>query len=113
MAFLEHVLQSPSYGWRDGQGELVRPSKGEIIKEFFNRLNVFRDRKNWLPFLNWFRVICLLPFFALFVFKFFSPFTCIAVFVYGMMIMGTHGTIWHHRYCTHRAYKFKNGFWQF
>ncbi|MGN6638042.1 MAG: hypothetical protein ACTHJ8_03965 [Mucilaginibacter sp.] len=27
--------------------------------------------------------------------------------------MGTHGTIWHHRYCTHDAFRFKNHFWQF
>jgi len=27
--------------------------------------------------------------------------------------MGTHGTIWHHRYCTHGAYKFRNPFWRF
>ena len=30
-----------------------------------------------------------------------------------MIIMGSHGTIWHHRYCTHGAYKFRNGFWRF
>lgn len=30
-----------------------------------------------------------------------------------MIIMGTHGTIWHHRYCTHGAYKFRNKFWRF
>ncbi|MBB5635328.1 fatty-acid desaturase [Pedobacter cryoconitis] len=27
--------------------------------------------------------------------------------------MGTRRTIWHHRYCTHGAYKFKNAFWRF
>jgi stearoyl-CoA desaturase (delta-9 desaturase) len=37
----------------------------------------------------------------------------IAGFVYSMILMGTHGTIWHHRYCTHKAYKFKNNFWRF
>ena len=36
-----------------------------------------------------------------------------AAFLYSMIIMGTHGTIWHHRYCTHGAYKFKNKFWRF
>jgi len=113
MAFLDHVLQPPSYGWEDENGELVRPNKGTLLKEFFSRLNVFRDRKNWLPFFGWFKVLCLAPFFVLFFVKFFSPLTVVAVFVYGMMIMGTHGTVWHHRYCTHGAFKFRNRFWRF
>jgi stearoyl-CoA desaturase (delta-9 desaturase) len=30
-----------------------------------------------------------------------------------MIVMGSHGTVWYHRYCTHRAFKFKNNFWRF
>jgi stearoyl-CoA desaturase (delta-9 desaturase) len=30
-----------------------------------------------------------------------------------MIVMGTHGTIWYHRYCTHGAYQFRNKFWRF
>jgi stearoyl-CoA desaturase (delta-9 desaturase) len=113
MAFLDNVLQPPSYGWKDECGVLIRPTKTDIIKEFFKRLNVFRDRKNWLPFFSWFKVLCLSPFFLLFIFKFLNPFTAVCVFIYGMVIMGSHGTVWHHRYCTHGAYKFKNRFWRF
>jgi len=113
MAFLDNVLQPPAYGWKDENGSLVRPSKAEILREFFSRLNVFRDRKNWLPFFSWLKVLCLIPFFVLFVFKFLNPYTFVAAFVYSMIIMGTHGTIWHHRYCTHGAYRFKNAFWRF
>ncbi|PTR00839.1 stearoyl-CoA desaturase (delta-9 desaturase) [Mucilaginibacter yixingensis] len=113
MPFLDYVLQSPSYGWQCENGKLVRPGKGVLLKEFLNRLNVFNDRKNWLPFFSWLKVICLVPFLFLFLFKYLSPVTFGAAFIYSMMIMGTHGTIWHHRYCTHGAYKFKNAFWRF
>lgn len=113
MAFINEVLQPPSYGWKNNQGELVRPATSEILKEFFTRLNIFRDRKNWLPFFSWFKIICLVPFLVLFIFKFFSLYMLLAAFIYGMIIMGTHGTVWHHRYCTHRAYRFKNPFWRF
>ncbi|MDO9374515.1 MAG: fatty acid desaturase [Ferruginibacter sp.] len=113
MPFLDHVLKPPTYGWKDSQGQLVKPSAGQIFKEFFFRLNVFSDRKNWLPFFSWFKVLCLIPFFFIFLFSFFSVWTLVAAFVYSMIIMGTHGTIWHHRYCTHGAYKFKNKFWRF
>ena len=113
MPFLDHVLQPPSYGWKDDKGNLIKPTAGQIFKEFFLRLNVFADRRNWLPFFSWFKVLCLVPFFFIFLFYFFSVWTLVAAFVYSMIIMGTHGTIWHHRYCTHGAYKFRNKFWRF
>lgn len=113
MSFLDHVLQPPSYGWKNANGELVKPTRGEILREFFKRLNVFKDRKNWLPFFSWLKVLCLIPFFFIFITSYFTWWTLLATFVYSMIIMGTHGTIWHHRYCTHRAYKFSNPFWRF
>jgi fatty-acid desaturase len=113
MPLLDYILEEPSYGWKDTSGNLVKPTPGQILKEFFSRLNIFKTKKNWLPFFSWFTVLCLAPFFILFITKYFTWPRFAAAFVYGMIIMGTHGTIWHHRYCTHRAYKFKNNFWRF
>ncbi|NIJ54478.1 fatty acid desaturase [Dyadobacter arcticus] len=113
MTFIDIVLRRPSYGWQDSTGQLVKPSAGQIFSEFFSRLNVFKDRKNWLPFMSWLKVLCMVPFLLLFIFKFFSFWMLGAAFLYSMIIMGTHGTIWHHRYCTHGAYKFRNAFWRF
>ncbi len=113
MPFLDHVLQVPSYGWKDQTGTLIKPSTTQILKEFFSRLNVFKNRKNWLPFFSWLKVFFLVPFFVLFLFHFINWWTLGAAFTYSMIIMGTHGTIWHHRYCTHGAYKFRNNFWRF
>jgi stearoyl-CoA desaturase (delta-9 desaturase) len=58
-------------------------------------------------------VLCLFPFLLLFIFKYFNWYFFAAAFVYSMILMGTHGTIWHHRYCTHGAYRFRNKFWRF
>jgi len=113
MTFLDHVLQVPSYGWKDQQGQLIKPRNKQIFHEFFKRLNVFKTRKNWLPFFSWLKIICFVPFLLLFIFKFFAPVMLIYAFLYSMVIMGTHGTVWHHRYCTHGAYKFRNKFWRF
>ena len=113
MPFLDHVLQVPSYGWKDENGNLIKPSVNQILKEFFSRLNIINTRKNWLPFFSWLKVACLIPFFVIFIFNFMHVWTFAAAFIYSMIIMGTHGTIWHHRYCTHGAYKFKNNFWRF
>lgn len=113
MGLLDRLLEPPKYGWMDSDGNLIKPSPRQILSEFFSRLNVFQNRKNWLPFFSWFTVLCLLPFLLLFIFKFFTWPLFAAGFVYSMICMGTHGTIWHHRYCTHAAYKFKNNFWRF
>ena len=113
MPFLDHVLQTPSYCWKDEQGTLIKPTVKQILTEFFSRLNILKTRKNWLPFFSWLKVLCLMPFFILFLIFFLHWWTLLAAFVYGMIIMGTHGTIWHHRYCTHGAYTFKNKFWRF
>jgi len=113
MPFLDTVLEPPSYGWKDINGYLIKPSVGQILKEFFSRLNVFKDKRSWLSFLSWFMVVSLIPFLFLFIFKYFSIKLLIIAFVYSMIIMGSHGTIWYHRYCTHNAYKFSNIFWRF
>lgn len=113
MTFLNQILEPPSYGWKDDSGNLVKPSNRKIFQEFISRLNILNDKKNWLSFLSWLLVVALIPFLALFFFKYFTWTGLIIAFVYSMIFMGTHGTIWHHRYCTHKAYRFINKFWRF
>jgi stearoyl-CoA desaturase (delta-9 desaturase) len=110
---MDRALEPPSYGWKDEQNNLIIPSKKQILSEFFFRLNIFRSRKNWLTFFSWFKLLCLAPFLALFFFRYFNFYLLGVGFIYSMVIMGTHGTIWYHRYCTHGAYTFKNKFWRF
>ncbi len=113
MAFIDYVLDPPSYGWKDESGELIKPSTKQLLAEFFSRINIFKSRKNWLAFTCWISVVCLFPFFVLFIFKYFSWWLLVAAFLYSMVGMGTHGTIWYHRYSTHGAYTFRNSFWRF
>ena len=113
MSFIDQVLQVPSYGWQDEKGELVKPSKGQLVSELFSRINIFKTKKNWIALVGWFWVFCLLPFYIVFLVKFFNIWLLLASIGYGLVIMSTHGTIWYHRYCTHNAFKFKNKFWRF
>lgn len=118
MAFLDHVLEPPSYGWKTEDGELYVPSKKELFSEFLSRINVFRDRKNWLPLMNWLGTLSLAPFFLFFLFQYAAlSWTFVGLFatgfVYGMVLMGSHGTVWYHRYGTHRAFTFSHPFWRF
>lgn len=113
MNFQDRVLQTPTYGWADEHGELVVPSTKELFAEAFRNINIFRSRKNWITLISWAMVVCMLPFFFLFLFRYFSlPLLGIFI-VYAMVIMSTHGTIWFHRYCTHKSYTFRHPFWRF
>lgn len=113
MNFIDRILHIPSYGWKDANGALVIPSGRVLFAEAFSRANIFRTRKNWISLMSWAMVLCTLPFLYFFLFQFFSwPVFAIAL-VYGFVIMSTHGTIWYHRYSTHRAYTFSHPIWRF
>jgi fatty-acid desaturase len=113
MAFIDILLQKPSYGWQDEQGNLVVPTKKQLWNEAFSRANIFKTKKNWLSLFSWMMMACIIPFLFLFLFTYFSWWLVAAIVVYSMMIMGTHGTIWFHRYCTHKSYTFSSRLWRF
>lgn len=111
-ALTDYVLRMPSYGWEDANGGLIIPNARQLVNEFFFRLNIFRTRKNWLAFFSWTKTLLLVACLAGFLY-YFSLNLLILAFIYGMVIMGTHGTIWYHRYCAHSAFTFSNRFWRF
>jgi fatty-acid desaturase len=110
---VDHVLRVPTYGWKNAEGGLFVPSAGEVLREFWFRLNIFRAKKHWLAFFCWMQVLLLIPCLFIFFFQYFSFSLLVLAFVYSMIVMGTHGTIWYHRYCTHSAYTFSSKFWRF
>lgn len=113
MAFIDIVLQAPSYGWKDSNGNLIVPTNKQLVKELLSRINIFETKKNWISMIGWFWVVCMLPFLFAFVFKYFTWKLGICFFVYAMIVMSTHATIWYHRYSTHKAFTFTNSFWRF
>jgi stearoyl-CoA desaturase (delta-9 desaturase) len=116
MSFIEKVLAPPSYGWKNSEGLVVKPTAKQLFTEFFSRLNITASRKNWLSFFSWISTLCFVPFCIIFIVmqvQDFNIWYLLIAFVYGMVFMGTHGTIWYHRYGTHQAYTFSNKFWRF
>jgi sn-1 stearoyl-lipid 9-desaturase len=112
MTFIDRVLDPPSYGWMNEKGELIKPSKSKIISELFSRINIFKSKKNWLALTGWLGVLFMLPFAILFFTSYFNIWYLFLGLFYTMVVMSTHGTIWYHRYCTHKAFKFQNKFWR-
>src|SRR5690606_844599 len=86
MKFIDRLLQEPSYGWKDGNGKAVQPSAAEIFRELLSRVNVFKSKKNWISAIGWFWVLCMLPFFFVFVFRYLSWWTFLAFIVYAMIV---------------------------
>jgi sn-1 stearoyl-lipid 9-desaturase len=113
MPFIDEVLQQPSYRREDKNGDLVKPSLRQLYTEAFSRVNIFANRKNWIPFMSWSMAICMFPFSLLFIVRYFSIPLLISFMVYSVIIMSTHSTIWLHRFCSHKAYTFRNSIWQF
>lgn len=113
MAFIDDVLQQPSYGWKNEKGEMIKPSLQQLFGEAFSRVNIFADRKNWITLMSWLMAIFMLPFFLVFIIYYFSIPLLIAFILYSVIIMSTHSTVWYHRFCTHKAYTFRHSAWRF
>lgn len=112
MSFIDSVLKVPSYGWADENGNLMVPSKRQLFKEFLNRINFFKNKKNWISAISWVMALCMFGIFVFYLIYYLSITTLIFFVLYAMIMMSTHGTIWFHRFCTHRAYKFSHPIWR-
>jgi len=109
VAFLERVLDPPSYGFLRN-GELYVPTHREIFSEFFHRLNIFKTKKNWLSLFGWVTSLSFAIPLVYFFTHYFSWPLVFAGFIYSMVVLGSHGTFWLHRYCVHHGYQFRNPF---
>lgn len=112
MAFIDKLLQEPRYGWATPAGELRKPTTAQLFREAFFRINIFRCKKNWIALISWVMTACMVPFLYLFLTDYFSWWLVLAIAVYSTIIMGTHGTVWFHRFGTHRAYTFSHPLWR-
>ncbi|PZR24355.1 MAG: fatty acid desaturase [Citrobacter freundii] len=112
MAFIDTILQEPRYGWATPEGTLIKPTKKQLFSEAFRRINIFQSKKNWISLISWVMTAAMIPFFILFITQYFSWWLVLVIALYSMVIMGTHGTVWFHRFCTHRAYKFSSPLWK-
>ncbi|MFT3680188.1 MAG: fatty acid desaturase [Ferruginibacter sp.] len=113
MALLDKILHKPSYGWSNAEGELIIPTTKQLYTEAFSKINIFQNRKNWITMISWLMALCMFPFFMVFIFKYFSWKLLGFFILYSMVIMSTHGTIWFHRYSTHKSYSFSHPVWRF
>lgn len=113
MAFIDRILHEPTYGWQDKNGSLIIPTNKALFREALKKINVFQNRKNWMAASGVLMVMCMLPFFYFFLTRYLSFPTFFVLLIYAMIVMSTHGTIWYHRYSTHKSYTFSRPIWRF
>lgn len=111
--FIDNLLHVPSYGWKNENGTLIVPSSKQLWLEALSRINIMKTKKNWISLTSCVLLAVMSIFFYQFLFNYFSWYLVPVVVLYSMMVMGTHGTIWYHRYCTHKAYAFSHPVWRF
>lgn len=112
LPFLKRVLEEPTYGWSRG-GELYKPTNAELVREWLSRMNLLHSRKAWLSVTVWAFTFLFFPFGVVFLTKYFSWKLMLAGFLYSMVWIGVHGTVYLHRYGTHHAFTFRNRYYRF
>lgn len=110
--YLDIVLKRPRYGF-EKTGELYFPTKEEYQAEIKERLNVLRDRKNWITVFSILTTLLLLIPLALFGIFYFDLKILLISICYTMIIKNVHCTAYLHRFVSHKAFQIKNAFWLF
>jgi stearoyl-CoA desaturase (delta-9 desaturase) len=104
----EGWLLTPTYG--DVGPSPLRPTTREVLVEWCDAIAFWRDRSRLVP------ALCALyhvASFGVFVFFMVSDFSIRAVAgltLISAFIGTTYNTVWYHRYCSHRAFKFRSLF---
>src|SRR5262245_39777010 len=100
------LLREPTYGWRgvsDG-----KPTLREIAVEWFDAVSFWNDRSRFLPAFYAAYHLATFVVLVVFVIRFASLRTVLATLGAVIFIATVYNTVWYHRYCTHRAYKFRS-----
>ena len=82
-------------------------------REFVSRINFFSDQRNWITGFCFGASILLAVPFTVFIVSYFTfPLLLLSAF-YSYIVLNVHGTVYLHRYSSHEAFQFRNGFWVF
>ena len=103
------LIVEPTFGWGDIAPR--KPSLREVIVEFVDAINFIKDRTRLLTALFTAYHLATFAVFLYFFTHYFSVKNAAAVLVIASFIATIYNTLWYHRYCTHRAYKFRHLGW--
>jgi sn-1 stearoyl-lipid 9-desaturase len=100
------LLLEPTFG--HGETTPRRPTLREVLAEWFDAVNFVKDRSRLLPAVYFAHHLATGVIFVYFFLNYFSVIAVLSVMGIATFIGTIYNTVWYHRYCTHRAYKFRN-----
>ena len=103
------LLVAPTYGYFDACPR--RPTFREVWVEWVDSINFWKDPSRLLIALYAAYHIATFGVFILFFTRFFSIWGVVIVMAIATMIATVYNTVWYHRYCSHRAFKFRSIRW--
>ncbi len=103
------LLEEPSFGWGDIAPR--KPTLREISVEWFDAINFFKNPSRLLTAMFTDFHIATFGVFVIFSIRHFSILNVAVVTGVAMMTATIYNTVWYHRYCTHRAYRFRHLGW--
>src|ERR1044071_3279610 len=99
------LLVEPTYGYR--QSFAQRPTLKQLWMEWLDAVSFWRDGSRILPAFYVFYHLVTMVFFVWFFVRYGSPVSAIYALAIASVIATVYNTVWYHRYCTHRAFKFR------
>jgi len=100
------LMLPPSYG--HGEVPPRRPTLGEVLLEWIDAVAFWRNRARRLPAAYAaYHLLTFVVFVAFFI-RYFSILNVLVVIAIASGIATVYNTVWYHRYCSHRAFKFRN-----
>jgi len=103
------LLLAPTYGY--GEASPRSPTLREVWLELGDSIAFWRDSSRLLPAVVAAYHLLALSVFVLFLTRFFSISNLAIVLIASNVIGIVYNTVWYHRYCAHRAFRFRNLWW--
>jgi stearoyl-CoA desaturase (delta-9 desaturase) len=100
------LLLEPTYGYRAAFAR--KPTLRQIWIEWVDSVKFWKDGSRLLPAGYAAYHLATFAVFVAFFFKYFSLVSVLSVLAIASAIATVYNTIWYHRYCTHRAFKFRS-----
>ncbi len=100
-----------TYRIRDVGGNRRIPTLAEVARQFYHSVNFIKDGRQALrAIFELFHAATFLAF-TVFIFRFLSVWTILVYCLYVLLLATFINTIWYHRYCSHKAFRFRHAAW--
>jgi stearoyl-CoA desaturase (delta-9 desaturase) len=112
----DEAIHQPTQGWllKPTYGDVgpspFRPTMREVLVEWCDAVAFWKDRGRLVPALSALYHVATFGVFVFFVVRSFSVVAAASVILTSIFIGTTYNTVWYHRYCSHRAFKFRSLF---